>query len=295
MAIKAGTWLLAALIVTTAIPPPTAADDHAGRPDTDPQVPADRAINNGEDFTRPTGRFDLRGRYERLPDDGELEPEKWVTTLRSDLWTGLGGGWKLYGRTDVPLVYSNDVASSFNPNGHTRFGVGDLLTEAAIVMPSPVPRLGYGVGLRIVWPTAGLNEAGQGKYQIGPLVGLRYDLPEIRGGSFALLEARYQNSVASRDQNSARPDVNQLNIQPKLNVSLPREWFLTLFASENIEISFADGQKFFLPLDIMIGKKFGENIIASLEYSRSVVHDEGFEPYKWQLEARIGYHFDQAQ
>ena len=75
-------------------------------------------FNNGEDFTRPLNRFDLRQRYERLPDDGGLEPEKWVTTLRTDLWTGVGEGWKLYGRADLPLVYSNNVTSSFNPNGH---------------------------------------------------------------------------------------------------------------------------------------------------------------------------------
>jgi hypothetical protein len=51
-----------------------------------------------------------------------------VTTLRADLWTGFADGWKLYGRIDEPLVYVDDVTSSFNPNGHSRFGQGDLLT-----------------------------------------------------------------------------------------------------------------------------------------------------------------------
>src|SRR5512132_292271 len=61
------------------------------------------------------------------------------------------------------------VTSSFNPNGHSRFGQGDLLTEVAIIAPPPSLRLGYGLGVRAVWPTAGLNEAGDGKYQIGPV------------------------------------------------------------------------------------------------------------------------------
>lgn len=124
--------------------------------------------NIGEDFTRPVGRFDLRQRYERLPDVNELEPAKWVTTLRVDLWTGFSAGWRLYGRVDQPLVYSNDVTSRFNPNGHSRFGQGDLLTELGIIAPPPTARLGYGMGVRAVWPTAGLNEAGAGKYQLDP-------------------------------------------------------------------------------------------------------------------------------
>jgi hypothetical protein len=94
-----------------------------------------------------------------------------VTTLRTDLWRGLAQGWRLYGRVDLPLVFADDVTSSFNPKGHARFGVGDPLTEAAIIPPPPTPRLGYGFGVRAVWPTAGLDEAGRGKYQIGRFSG----------------------------------------------------------------------------------------------------------------------------
>ncbi len=291
MAVKGGIWRLAPLIVTMAHASPAAADDRAAAPRADRDSSIHRTVNNGEDFTRPIGRFDLRGRYERLPDDGGAEPEKWVTTLRTDLWTGLGQGWRLYGRVDLPLVYAHDVTSSFNPKGHARFGVGDLLTEVAIILPPPTPRLGYGFGVRAVWPTADLDEAGRGKYQIGPLVGLRYSLPEISPGSFVLIQVRYQRSIASRNQNKARPDINQLNVQPKLNVSLSSAWFLTFFASENIQINFADGDKLFVPFDLMIGRKFGEKLIASVEYSRGLFHDRGFEPYEWQLEGRIGYHF----
>ena len=267
------------------------AGDEAASPRADGAPSIHGAVNNGEDFTRPVARFQLRQRYERLPDNGGLEPEKWVTTPRVDLWAGIGEGWKLYGRTDLPLVYTNDVTSSFNPNGRAKFGVGDLLTEVAIIPPPPTPRLGYGFGVRAVWPTAALNEAGKGKYQIGPLVGVRYMLPEISPGSFFLTELRYQNSIASRNHNKGRADINQLNIQPKLNVGLPSAWFLTFFASENIQINFADDDKLFVPFDLMVGRKLGEKLVVSVEYSRALFHDRGFEPYQWQLEGRIGYHF----
>jgi hypothetical protein len=256
---------------------------------------ADTAIhggfNNGEDPTRPRNQFQVRQRYERLPDAGGREPEKWVTTLRADLWTGFGDGWKLYGRIDQPLVYSHDVTSGFNPNGHNRFGQGDLLTEIAIVAPPPTARLGYGLGVRAVWPTAGLNEAGKGKYQIGPVAGARYSLPEIGPGSFFLAKAIYLNSVASRDGNSGRADINLLKLQPKFNVGLPDHWFVTAYASETIEVNYQDDGKVFIPFDLMIGKKFFDSFVASLEYSRSLIHDKGFEPYQWQIEGRIGYYF----
>jgi hypothetical protein len=200
MAVTGDIWRLVPLVVAMTYASPTAADERPASPriDSDPSIHG--PVNNGEDFTRPLNRVDLRERYERLPDEGGLAPQKWVTTLRADLWTELSEGWKLYGRVDLPLVYSNDVTSSFNPKGHARFGVGDLLTEAAIILPPPTPRLAHGFGLRATWPTAGLNEAGQGKYQIGPLVGVRYSLPEISAGSFFLIQLIYQNSIVSRNR-----------------------------------------------------------------------------------------------
>jgi hypothetical protein len=254
--------------------------------ESDPSIHG--AVNNGEDFTRPVARFDLRERYERLPDKGGLEPQKWVTTLRTDQWIGLGQDWKLYGWVDLPLVHSNDMTSSSNPEGHAKFGVGDLLTEAAIMLPPPTPRLGYGFGVRAVWPTAGLDEAGQGKYQIGPLVGVRDNLPEISAGSFFLTEMRYQSQPQSQ-QGKAGPQPAEHPTQAQHQSA--KRVVLRFLASENIEINFAHGDRLFVPFDLMIGRKFGEKLIASVEYSRGLFHDRGFEPYEWQLEGRIGYHF----
>jgi hypothetical protein len=161
----------------------------------------------------------------------------------------------------------------------------------AVIAPPPTARIGYGVGVRVVWPTAGLNEAGDGKYQIGPVAAARYSLPEISPGSFVLPQVLYLNSVASRNENKGRADINQLNIQPKFNVSLPDDWFLIAYASENIQINLGNEGKLFFPLDLMVGKKLFETLVASVEYSREVMHDKGFEPYQWQLGGRIGYYF----
>jgi hypothetical protein len=283
------------LITTGMLPamlaPPVALADEALPTAAGTDASVHGTFNNGEDVTRPRNLIQLRQRYERLPDAQGREPEKWVTTLRADLWTGLGDGWKLYGRIDEPLVYSEDVTSSFNPKGHSRFGQGDVLTEIAIIAPPPTRRLGYGLGVRAVWPTAGLNEAGDGKYQIGPVAAARLSLPEISPGSFFLTQVLYLNSAASRNENKGRADVNQLNIQPKFNVSLPHDWFLTAYASENIQINYGNQGKLFLPFDLMVGRKLFDTFVWSLEYSRELIHDKGFEPYQWQLEGRIGYYF----
>jgi hypothetical protein len=283
------------LVTTAVLPalltPPVAVADEATPSASEADTAIHGTFNNGEDITRPRSLLQVRERYERLPDAEGRQPEKWVTTLRADLWTGFGDGWKLYGRLDEPLGYSDNVTSSFNPNGHSRFGQGDLLTEVAVIAPPPTPRLGYGLGVRAVWPTASLNEAGDGKYQIGPVAGVRFSLPEITLGSFVLPQMIYLNSVASRNKSKGRADINQLNIQPKFNVSLPDDWFLTAYASENIQINFGDDGRLFLPFDLMVGKKLFDRFVASLEYSRELIHDKDFEPYQWQLEWRLGYYF----
>ena len=120
---------------------------------------------------------------------------------------------------------------------------------------------------------------------------MRYSLPEISPGSFFLPQVIYLNSVASRNENKGRADINQLNIQPKFNVSLPDDWFLTTFASENIQINLGDDGKLFLPFDLMAGRKLGEKFVVSLEFSHELIHDKDFEPYQWQLEGRVGYYF----
>ena len=285
-------WMPAAIAVASAVLASAMASADEAPPPANTETSIHGTFNNGEDITRPRTLFQVRERYQRLPDAKGLEPEKWTTTLRADLWAGLGDGWKLYGRIDEPLVASDDVTSSFNPNGHGRFGQGDLLTEIAIIAPPPDARLGYGLGVRAVWPTAGLNETGDGKYQIGPVVGVRLSLPEISPGSFFLPQVIYLNSVASRNENKGRADINQLNIQPKLNVALPDDWFATAFASENIQINYGDDGKVFVPFDLMVGRKLFDKLVASLEYSQQLIHGKDFEPYQWQIEGRLGYYFD---
>ena len=107
-----------------------------------------------------------------------------------------------------------------------------------------------------------------------------------------MLEVIYLNSVASRNENKGRADINQLNLQPQLHVVLPNEWFLTTYSSSSGSIikNYGNEGKWFVPLDLMVGKKV-DKFIGSLEFSRQLFHAQDFQPYQWQLEGRIGYYF----
>ena len=54
-------------------------------------------------------------------------------------------------------------------------------------------------------------------------------------------------------------------------------------------MSFADDNKIFVPMDLMVGKKVAGHWILSLDYSREIFHEKGFEPYEGQLEGRVAY------
>ena len=146
--------------------------------------------------------------------------------------------------------------------------------------------------MRAVWPTAGLNEAGDGKYQIGPVVGVRFSLPEISPGSFFLPQVIYLNSVASRNENNGPRRHQPAEHPAEAQRRLPDDWFVTAYASENIQINYGDDGKLFVPFDLMVGRKLFDKLVASLEYSRELIHGKDFEPYQWQLEGRLGYYFD---
>jgi hypothetical protein len=77
------------------------------------------------------------------------------------------------------------------------------------------------------------------------------------------------------------PDIHWLSIQPKVDVALPEDWFAAACARGNAQIDYGADGILYLPFDLTVGRKLFENFVASLEYSRSLFHDKGFEPYLW--------------
>jgi len=238
-----------------------------------------KELNTGQDPTKPLKRFDLRFKYQNLPADCDAV----VTTLRMDMPIPLGKSkWTLGTRFDVPVV-SSDGPSLDNKDGDWRTGAGDSLIQALAITP-PVGRWQFGFGSQFIFPTGSEDQMGSGKWQLAPTAAGIYALPGISKGSFAGLLVKNQFSVAGKDD---RRDVNDLVIQPILNVNLPHRCFAT-FAPE-LRIDIEDVGDVFVPLDLTVGGMINPKTVLSIEGKVPLVDD--YKQYEAEIEVRIGFFF----
>ncbi len=114
----------------------------------------------------------------------------------------LNADWNLMTRTVVPVISQPDFCMS--GGGHS--GIGDI-QFSAFLFPGRPTSSGWiwGVGAIALLPTADSKVLGQGKRSLGP--------PAVA--------ARLINNVWSVGGDDARPDVNQMLIQPFVNCSVP--------------------------------------------------------------------------
>jgi hypothetical protein len=235
----------------------------------------DDESNNGEDFTRPVSRWDLRYRY--------LENEAFhrqTLILRKDFTLHLNGDWQLATRIDVPVSWSDATTS-----GDTDFGLGNLLFQAAVIDPV-TDRFAWGGGVRATLPTATEDQFGNGKYVLSPIAGARWKLPEISKGSFFQFVARYDSDLGG---DADRSHISRLRMSPEVNIALPDRWFVTLFPSQDIAVNFLEGGKWFVPADFLIGRELTDRLVAGVEVSIPVIKE--FALYDLKIEARLSFHF----
>jgi len=247
---------------------------------------AEEPVNFGEDVTDPLNRFDLRWQIRSLPDatgeSGQVLDDRRAETLtvRSDLMFFPKPN-RLALRVDLPLMWSNKPTSE-NPRGLTEFGLSDLLMQAIYVRTIDA-RWAGAIGLRMIFPTATGEAFGTGKLQLVPTVAVRAELPEISPGSNVGLILRQFVSVAGE---WSRSNINKLGLEPFLNIGLPKQWFLNSSPKMTYDLY---TEKWFVPLDLMVGKKFGTRWVTSLEYQYGLVGSSA--NYKYWLEARVGHFF----
>ena len=257
-------------------------------PISDESATSDRKEqDNGEDFTRPLTRLDIRYQFENVekPHHGSQ-----TFTLRADRPVPLDGSWKLAFRLDLPLRYTDVIDKTDNPLGQYRFGMGDLLTQVGIIKTLD-SRWAVGAGSQLIFPTASEAEMGGGKYQAVPIMGARYMVPEISAGSFAEGLIRYDFDYAG---DSHRKQISNLQFQPQLNINLPDSWFVELYPNADIRVNLAhratgDTGNLFLPFDALVGKMFGKTLITTVEIGFPIVND--YKVYNFKTEARMGFFF----
>jgi hypothetical protein len=240
----------------------------------------DQDLNNGDDFTRPPPRFDLRFRFE--DETGGATQEAFI--LRRDQPTPLGDHWELNTRIDLPFV-ATDKKSADNPGGASTFGVGDLLTQVSLI-DSFSERFAMGVGTRFMFPTANADEFGTGKYRLLPMAGARWKVPEISVGSFFQLLARYDFDLGGYGD---RSHISRFQFSPTLSVALPDRWFVTVNPSQDFAVNLLGGAKWFIPADFAVGRNLSDRATASLEVSVPIVRQ--YVLYDLKIEARFAFSF----
>jgi hypothetical protein len=248
--------------------------------------------NTGQDFTNPQNLFQLRYQYKTAPGTDLKGNIRTVTTdtltLRTDFAFDLVSSWKVVFRTDLPLV-AKDPISSDHPSGDYLYGLGDADFQVALIEQIN-QQWAVGGGLRIIAPT-GLDNITSGKWQMMPIVGARTMLPELSAGSYFEGIVRYDFSFAG---DPTKKTINNLQLWPMLNISLPDDWFFTLYPSADIRVNYGDpvtGQtgRLFLPFDFGVGRSLTKNFTISLEFGVPIIRD--YPVYDFKTTTRLNMKF----
>ncbi|HXX04015.1 MAG TPA: hypothetical protein VEJ37_06740 [Xanthobacteraceae bacterium] len=253
------------------------------------QGAATQSANTGQDFFRPPQNlFQLTYGYQTAPGSDATTVTTDTLDLRMDHRFDLSQQALIVLRGDLPLVTKNPISSS-NPGGDYLYGIGDADAQAVYVYNFD-SRWAAGGGARIIAPT-GDNVIGSGKWQIMPIAGFRYGMPDVGSGSFFEPFARYDVSFAG---DPSKRDISNLQLAPYLSIGLPDTWFIAFYPSADIRVNFGDpvnGQtgRLFLPFDARVGRDITDHIALSLEIGVPIVKDYPVYNFKAQVRLNVTY------
>jgi hypothetical protein len=239
---------------------------------------------NGDDITRPESKFQLR--LEDKNTGATTKIDTITSYLQAEGVLDLKSIWGFSWLAQLPLV-SKPVTTSGETNRD--FGVGDIEVQAVLFRPID-ERWAFGLGARLVSPSAE-DSLGNGKWQIMPGFGIRYEFLEYGSDTYFVPKIRYALSVGG---DPSRRKIAEPQIAPSLTIGLPDHWFVTLFPSYDIRINFGEpssGQtgRLFFPFDASVGRKFGDTFVVSLEGSVPIVKD--YPVYNFKTELRLSAKF----
>jgi hypothetical protein len=146
----------------------------------------DQGVGPAGDPLTPQNLLQLEYQVKTTPGTNLNGEPDTVTTdtmkLRGDLSFNLSPYWQLVFRGDLPYVAKDAQSSETNPDGTFVYGWGDSDVQAALINEINA-RWKAGAGVRFVAPTGG-DYFGSGKWQVQPVAGFRYALPEIGKGVY---------------------------------------------------------------------------------------------------------------
>jgi hypothetical protein len=245
--------------------------------------------NTGQDFFRPPSNlFQVLYGYQQAPGSSGTTVTTDTLNFRFDHRIDLSPQSLVVLRTDLPLLAKNPVGSS-NPSGSYLYGVGDADAQTTVIYNFD-QRWAGGAGLRLIAPTGG-DVIGSGKWQLMPVAGFRYGLPEISSGSYLEPFARYDVSFAG---DPAKRNISNLQLAPYFSLRLPDTWFIAFYPSSDIRINFGDpvpGQtgRLFLPFDARVGRNLTDHVALSLEIGVPIIN--AYPVYNFKAQIRLNTTF----
>jgi len=149
------------------------------------------------------------------PQTGIDKDDSYVLEMKPVIPFHLSSGWVLITRTIIPVVQVPDLSSRVEGTA----GLGDV-QESFFLSPAKAGPVIWGAGPVISVPTATKDILGTKKLSVGPTVVV------LRIQGHWLFGTLAQN-LWSVEGPSARPDVNQMLLQPFVNYNLAHKWYLT--------------------------------------------------------------------
>jgi hypothetical protein len=149
------------------------------------------------------------------PQTGINKDDSYVLEMKPVVPLRLSNDWTLITRTIIPVIQVPDLAPGVNGTS----GLGDV-QESLFLSPAKAGPVIWGAGPVISFPTATQDILGTKKLSVGPTVVV------LRSQGHWLFGSLAQN-LWSVGGPSARPDVNQMLLQPFVNYNLPHKWYLT--------------------------------------------------------------------
>jgi hypothetical protein len=212
------------------------------------------------------------------PQTGINKQDSYVLEMKPVVPFKLSNDWTLITRTIIPVIQVPDLA----PGVDGTTGVGDVQLSL-FLSPAKAGPVIWGAGPVVSFPTASQEILGTKKVSVGPTVVV------LRIQGHWLFGTLVQNlfSVAGP---AARPDVNQMLLQPFANYNLPHGWYLTSspIITANWEVN--PNQRWVVPVGGGFGKivHFGKlPVNMYTQFFRNVERPDGTTHWSARFQAQL--------
>lgn len=212
------------------------------------------------------------------PQSGANKEDSYVLQVKPVVPLRLSKDWNLITRTIIPIIQVLDLA----PGVTGTAGLGDV-NLSLFLSPAKAGPVIWGAGPIISLPTATENILGTKKLSVGPTVVVLRSQGHWLYGALA-------NNLFSVAGPSARPDVNQMLVQPFVNYNFRHGWYLVTSPVITANWEVESGERWLEPVGGGVGKivHFGKLPVNShIQFFRNVQRPDGITSWSARFQVQL--------